>query len=108
MSPSIEDNVPSVDDPQLTPTEAVAEVPDGRPQSAADLKTAAIDLRFPSTNQARHCYTRYNEFYKCKALKGDDNEECLPYKKAFMSLCPNDWVERWEESREEGTWPGKY
>ena len=26
--------------------------------------TAPHDPRFPSTNQARHCYTRYNEFYR--------------------------------------------
>lgn len=28
------------------------------------VKTAPYDHRFPSFNQARHCFTRYNEFYK--------------------------------------------
>ena len=28
------------------------------------LETAPHDARFPTTNQARHCYTRYNEFHK--------------------------------------------
>lgn len=31
------------------------------------VKTAPYDPRFPATNQARNCYTRYNEFYKCAA-----------------------------------------
>jgi hypothetical protein len=25
------------------------------------IKTAPMDYRFPTTNQAKHCYTRYNE-----------------------------------------------
>lgn len=73
-----------------------------------DIKTAAIDVRFPSTNQARTCYTRYNEYYKCKQLKGEDSEECGKFRAAAMSICPMDWVEKWEEQRAEGRWPGKY
>jgi cytochrome c oxidase subunit 6b len=26
--------------------------------------TAPYDPRFPNTNQSRHCFIRYNEFYK--------------------------------------------
>eukprot|EP00232_Nephroselmis_pyriformis_P031147 CAMPEP_0182864306 /NCGR_PEP_ID=MMETSP0034_2-20130328/7101_1 /TAXON_ID=156128 /ORGANISM="Nephroselmis pyriformis, Strain CCMP717" /LENGTH=108 /DNA_ID=CAMNT_0024996561 /DNA_START=19 /DNA_END=345 /DNA_ORIENTATION=+ len=70
--------------------------------------TAPLDPRFPTQNQARHCYTRYNEYYKCTGAKGDDAEECLFYKRCYKSLCPNDWVEKWEEQRENGTWHGKY
>ena len=29
------------------------------------VRTAPYDARFPSMNQARNCYTRYNEFYRC-------------------------------------------
>lgn len=32
--------------------------------SHPQLRTAPIDFRFPSTNQARTCYTHYNEYYK--------------------------------------------
>ena len=28
------------------------------------VKTVPYDPRFPATNQARNCYTRYNEYYK--------------------------------------------
>jgi cytochrome c oxidase subunit 6b len=73
-----------------------------------DIKTTPVDIRFPSTNQARACYTRYNEFYKCKQQKGEDSDDCTMFRRAAMSLCPNDWIEKWEEARENGTWPGKY
>ena len=54
------------------------------------MKSAPYDHRFPSTNQARHCYTRYNEFHKCAAEKSED--ECHFYQKAYRSVCPSDWV----------------
>lgn len=31
----------------------------------AQVETVPYDFRFPGINQARNCYTRYNEFYKC-------------------------------------------
>lgn len=103
--------------------------------SVDDIKTSAVDMRFPSTNQARTCYTRYNEYYKCLQTNGDGSAECDVLKKAALSLCPMDWIEKWEDSREggenaylcgavecrsatiglydristpAGTWPGKY
>jgi cytochrome c oxidase subunit 6b len=76
--------------------------------TAEDIKTVGYDRRFPSTNQARTCYTRYNEFYKCKKQKGEGSEECEKFRTAVLSLCPTDWVEKWEEQRANDTWPGKY
>jgi hypothetical protein len=35
-----------------------------RQPCAAQLVTAPYDPRFPNTNQARHCFIRYNEYYK--------------------------------------------
>jgi hypothetical protein len=32
--------------------------------SGLQVKTLRHDKRFPSTNQSRHCYTKYNEYYK--------------------------------------------
>jgi|Transcript_13898 cytochrome c oxidase subunit 6b len=72
------------------------------------VSTAPADSRFPTTNQAKHCFTRYNEYYKCIGEKGEDAEACVKYAKAFRSICPTDWVNKFEEQREEGTWPGKY
>ncbi|KAJ7571677.1 hypothetical protein O6H91_01G172100 [Diphasiastrum complanatum] len=72
-----------------------------------DIKTAPIDFRFPTTNQAKHCFTRYNEFHKCVKEK-DDEADCQKYAKYYRSLCPGEWVERWNEQRENGTFPGRY
>mmetsp|Transcript_10029 Transcript_10029/g.45666 ORF Transcript_10029/g.45666 Transcript_10029/m.45666 type:complete len:118 (-) Transcript_10029:93-446(-) len=96
-----------------TPAVAVP-VPEPEPEpvveAAAEIKieTAPFDPRFPQTNQAKHCYTRYNEFHKCKAQQGEDAEECEKYAKYYRSLCPTEWVEKWNEEREAGTWPGRY
>lgn len=40
------------------------------------VQTSPHDARFPATNQSRHCYTRYNEYYRCVAQKGEEDEEC--------------------------------
>ncbi|MFQ6652964.1 hypothetical protein Gotur_024599 [Gossypium turneri] len=70
-----------------------------------ELKTAPADFRFPTTNQTRHCFTRYIEFHRCLAAKGE-SKECERFAKYYRSLCPGEWVERWNEQRENGTFPG--
>ncbi|KAH1039086.1 hypothetical protein J1N35_040829, partial [Gossypium stocksii] len=70
-----------------------------------ELKTAPADFRSPTTNQTRHCFTRYIEFHRCLAAKGESNE-CERFAKYYRSLCPGEWVERWNEQRENGTFPG--
>ncbi|RYR30355.1 hypothetical protein Ahy_B01g055138 isoform A [Arachis hypogaea] len=56
-----------------------------------ELKTAPADFRFPTTNQTRHCFTRYVEFHRCLAAKGDDSAECERFAKYYRSLCPGEW-----------------
>mmetsp|Transcript_8486 Transcript_8486/g.12485 ORF Transcript_8486/g.12485 Transcript_8486/m.12485 type:complete len:81 (+) Transcript_8486:76-318(+) len=72
-----------------------------------ELKTAPPDPRFPTANQTRHCYARYIEFHRCvKAREDDEAPECQKFKNWYTSLCPVDWVEKWDEQREEGTFAG--
>ena len=54
--------------------------------------------------------TKYLPFNprRCKAQKGEDDEECEKYAKYYRSLCPTEWVTKWNEEREAGTWPGRY
>lgn len=59
------------------------------------VQTAPMDVRFVTTNQARHCYTRYQEYHKCAKEKGDDNPDCTFFQKAYRSICPGDWVDRY-------------
>ncbi|CAN6887162.1 unnamed protein product [Brassica oleracea] len=70
------------------------------------LETAPADFRFPTTNQTRHCFTRYIEYHRCVAAKGDEAPECDKFSKFYRSLCPGEWVDRWNEQRENGTFPG--
>ncbi|XP_052201732.1 cytochrome c oxidase subunit 6b-3-like isoform X1 [Diospyros lotus] len=74
--------------------------------SQVELRTAPADFRFPTTNQTRHCFTRYIEFHRCLAVKGEEASECDKFAKYYRSLCPGEWVERWNEQRENGTFPG--
>ncbi|XP_020580901.1 cytochrome c oxidase subunit 6b-1-like [Phalaenopsis equestris] len=70
------------------------------------LETAPADFRFPTTNQTRHCFTRYIEFHRCINAKGEGAPECEKFAKYYRSLCPGEWIERWNEQRENGTFPG--
>ncbi|OIW21344.1 hypothetical protein TanjilG_32484 [Lupinus angustifolius] len=70
------------------------------------LETAPADFRFPTTNQTRHCFTRYVEYHRCIAAKGEDAPECDRFAKYYRSLCPGEWIDRWNEQRENGTFPG--
>lgn len=71
-----------------------------------ELKTAPADFRFPTTNQTRHCFTRYIEFHRCIAAKGEESDACEKFARYYRALCPGEWVERWNEQRENGTFPG--
>lgn len=71
-----------------------------------ELKTAPVDFRFPTTNQTRHCFTRYIEFHRCMTVKGENSGECEKFAKYYRSLCPGEWVDKWNEQRDNGTFPG--
>ncbi|KAL6955613.1 hypothetical protein U1Q18_017475 [Sarracenia purpurea var. burkii] len=70
------------------------------------LETAPADFRFPTTNQTRHCFTRYIEYHRCVAARGDGAPECDKFAKYYRALCPGEWIDRWNEQRENGTFPG--
>ncbi|XP_033962706.1 cytochrome c oxidase subunit 6B1 isoform X1 [Pseudochaenichthys georgianus] len=78
-------------------------------------RTAPFDARFPNSNQTRNCWSNYLvslliDFYRCqKALdaKGVDTAPCDWYKRVFTSICPISWVQKWNDQREEGNFPGK-
>ncbi|KAK1393032.1 Cytochrome c oxidase subunit 6b-1 [Heracleum sosnowskyi] len=80
--------------------------PEAEETPGIKLETAPADFRFPTTNQSRHCFTRYVEYHRCVAAKGEDAPECDKFAKYYRSLCPGEWVDRWNEQRENGTFPG--
>ncbi|KAF9267648.1 cytochrome c oxidase subunit VIb [Marasmius fiardii PR-910] len=69
------------------------------------LKTVGFDARFPNQNQTRHCFQSYCDYFKCVAAKGDDYAPCKQFKRAYHSLCPNEWISKWDDQRENGTFP---
>lgn len=65
------------------------------------------DPRFPNMNQTRNCQTNYLDYYRCLKKKDGDEEYCAWYKNAYERLCPDEWVEKWNEQRENGLFPFK-
>nr|CAB3447203.1 unnamed protein product [Digitaria exilis] len=66
-----------------------------------EIKTAPADFRFPTTNQTRHCFTRYVEYHRCVNVKGDDTSDCEKFAKyyrsypiGFQSSPDPSWVEK--------------
>ena len=71
-----------------------------------NVRTTPRDARFQSTNQAGHCWNRYNEWLLClKNTKGDD-EGCKNMRQLAISICPTIWTEKWDEERDEGKFAG--
>ncbi|XP_057442524.1 cytochrome c oxidase subunit 6b-1 [Lotus japonicus] len=96
---------------EVQTSESVEEENSGDQEAAEEtpeikLETAPVDFRFPTTNQTRHCFTRYIEYHRCVAAKGDGAPECDKFAKYYRALCPGEWVDRWNEQRENGTFPG--
>ncbi|KAG9296190.1 hypothetical protein G9A89_014782 [Geosiphon pyriformis] len=76
-------------------------------QQTLVLKTVGFDARFPNTNQTKHCWQNYIDYYKCINARGEDFPPCKQFFSAFHSLCPNDYIEKWDNQREMGTFPVK-
>ena len=70
-----------------------------------NVRTTPRDERFPSTNQALHCWNRYNEWLLCIKQSGDE-DSCKPMKQMAESICPSYWIEQWDEERDEGSFSG--
>ncbi|KAI5121233.1 hypothetical protein M0805_007240 [Coniferiporia weirii] len=92
------------------------------------LQTAGFDARFPNTNQSRHCFQNYTDYFKCITAKGEDFAPCKQFRRAYNSLCPSasvlivhptsslltsaqtfdtldEWITKWDEQRENGNFP---
>merc|ERR1712183_135602 len=55
--------------------------------------TAGFDARFPNQNQTKHCWQNYVDYHQ--------------FILAYRSLCPSSWCERWDDQRENGTFPAR-
>lgn len=73
---------------------------------SVQLHTAPFDPRFPNTNQTKNCWQNYVDYQQCRAAKGEDYEPCKYFEYRYKVLCPQGWVARWDELREENKFPG--
>mmetsp|Transcript_302 Transcript_302/g.586 ORF Transcript_302/g.586 Transcript_302/m.586 type:complete len:88 (+) Transcript_302:82-345(+) len=69
-----------------------------------NVRTTPRDERFPSSNQAMHCWNRYNEWILC--TQQSDSDKCKPMRQNAESICPGFWIENWDEQRDEGSFGG--
>ncbi|BGP27868.1 Cytochrome c oxidase subunit 6B [Rhodotorula toruloides] len=53
------------------------------------LQTAGFDARFPNTNQSRHCFQAYVDYFRCVNAKGEDFPACKTFWRTYHSLCPS-------------------
>ncbi|KAI9318560.1 cytochrome c oxidase, subunit VIb [Dichotomocladium elegans] len=69
---------------------------------------AETQVNFPNTNQTKHCWQNYVDYYKCVNARGEDFAPCKQFYRAFHSLCPNEWIAKWDDQRESGTNPSNF
>jgi len=70
------------------------------------LETAPTSKRFPTTNQAKACYMYYNSWHQCMYDYSKEEPQCEKLQNWAAAMCPVEWVEKWEQQRESGTYPG--
>eukprot|EP00816_Leptocylindrus_hargravesii_P006430 CAMPEP_0196802220 /NCGR_PEP_ID=MMETSP1362-20130617/1872_1 /TAXON_ID=163516 /ORGANISM="Leptocylindrus danicus, Strain CCMP1856" /LENGTH=82 /DNA_ID=CAMNT_0042173457 /DNA_START=113 /DNA_END=361 /DNA_ORIENTATION=- len=70
------------------------------------IKTTPRSAKFPTVNQAPHCWNRYNEWVMCLKTAGGEEEACTQMRQLAASICPVEWTEKWDEEREAGNFSG--
>ncbi|VDM22592.1 unnamed protein product [Wuchereria bancrofti] len=56
----------------------------------------------------RHCVDYYQDYYRCINLLGEDYKPCKFFYNTFKDLCPSSWIEKFDEWRDEGVYPGHF
>lgn len=80
------------------------------PDKHLKFKTLSLqpDPRFPNVNQTRRCWQLYIDWLKCLRQETGDfdpsqdvEDRCGVLRRASRIACPAEWIDRWEEAREE-------
>ncbi|XP_078047650.1 cytochrome c oxidase subunit 6B1 [Augochlora pura] len=74
-------------------------------EEARRINIPGLDPRFQQQNQTLRCWVMYTDFYRCEKILGDGSDACTWFKQVFSTMCPNDWIDRWEQYRTEGRFP---
>ena len=51
---------------------------------------------------------RFLRAARCAKEKDAEDPACVKYASYYRAICPTEWVDKWNEQRENGTWMGKY
>ncbi|XP_054269769.1 uncharacterized protein LOC128991066 [Macrosteles quadrilineatus] len=70
-----------------------------------EFSTCPEDPRFQQTNRTKWCYRMYVDYQSCRHLLGENAKQCNYFYRCYNSICPNAWIEKWDEQRAEGTFP---
>jgi len=73
----------------------------------SDVNTVQYNPYFPNQNQTKHCWVSFVDFKKCEKKLGEGAPNCQKYFRAYSSMCPEEWVQKWEDQLEEGTFAGQ-
>lgn len=75
-------------------------------QDMLNRSNGMLDPRFQNTNATRYCYSHYVDYHRCQYLLGEEESSgCDIFKDMYYRMCPNAWINRWNEQRESGTFP---
>ncbi|KAI5712484.1 cytochrome c oxidase subunit 6B [Diaphorina citri] len=69
------------------------------------LSTCLPDPRFQQVNITNWCWTMFVDHKRCSNLLGEGRADCAIFKKCYESICPNAWVEQWEDQIENNIFP---
>jgi cytochrome c oxidase subunit 6b len=76
-----------------------------REENKKRYSTVPFDPRFPNVNQTKNCFIHYVDFHRCEKAKGGENPVCKQMEDVFKELCPNGWIEQWDDWRNNGSFP---
>ena len=67
--------------------------------------SVGYDPRYPHTNQSKRCFQNFVDYHKCIRALGEDHAPCQQFLREYTVVCPNHWVEKWNEQLENGNCP---
>jgi len=95
---------------EVTPKDLVDMVAN---KEAVHLGTVGYNPKFPTQNQTKHCWAAFVEYQRCNQkatrTKNEELEEavCSKFKRTYKSLCPNKWVDLWNQELQDGSFAGQ-
>jgi len=69
------------------------------------LTTCPDDPRYQQTNKTGWCSRMYVDYHRCRLLLGEGSSSCDYFYRCSRAICPNDWLDRWDQQLAEGRFP---